>query len=507
MFYIFETNEFIIFPKDWKEKIESLEDFKEDPRWTFPFFECFYKKESQIFILLKKEQNIPFNLDNLHKIIPKEFNFFELLVGLLFSNELKIELIHILKKKNGKYKIFKTFLLNSDIEILENQFRLLFRSDIHIEKLKFYLNKGFSTLRDKSEGFIQNYYFCFKSYLKGKNEIYQPHQILNLWASLEVLSVIYLRKFRNNQIEMFTKNQFKNFKQAIKCLMNKISRNKLICLEEFKDNFPQKVVDKINNYVSIRAQAFLLTNNLLEPPLNDLQLPESQSLTIKKIIDTFYKWRNAFVHEGTLPELNVDYFKYYKSFCLILERLLFVMLNFSEIKFYRTENFYQRIAVAFDIPEKYGLEPEQEDYKEPMILKKSYFDKLYHYNKKFYLEREDLFYFVDEFTIKDDHIKSKFEYPSKMVLLNEDFGINENIEMKLLNSSHQIFEIYPPKSEVFQKLRRIQELEKVCKIEKSEDEIKTFSFKGFIESVNWSHWSNEPILIRFFIFPIFIEFH
>ena len=92
------------------------------------------------------------------------------------------------------------------------------------------------------------------------------------------------------------------------------------------------------------------------------------------------------------------------------------------------------------------------------------------------------------------------------MLLNEEFGINEKIEMQLKNSPLQIFEIYPPKSEVFQKLRRIQELEKVCRIGKTKNKIRTFSLKGFIESVNWSHWSNEPIIIRFFISPIFIEF-
>lgn len=82
---------------------------------------------------------------------------------------------------------------------------------------------------------------------------------------------------------MFNDDQFKELNNLLENFTKGIPREERICLEEFKDYFPQKVRNLIQNFVSIIAKTRLFVENVLPEKFKNLELPKSDSITIDKI--------------------------------------------------------------------------------------------------------------------------------------------------------------------------------------------------------------------------------
>lgn len=142
--YIIETDLFFIIPSDYKQKLnEFLKIHKENI--TTPDLACEWNNESEIYVLLKKEIHFNSSINNISDIIPKIYDFFISLIGLLFTNHLKLETVNILEFIDDEYRIIRIYdyLIKRE---LKNVNAFLFGDKIHPGKLESFLNESFNNL-------------------------------------------------------------------------------------------------------------------------------------------------------------------------------------------------------------------------------------------------------------------------------------------------------------------------------------------------------------------------
>ena len=106
--YIIETDLLFIIPSDYKQKLdELLELCKENT--NIPDITCEWNNKSEIYVLLKKDIQFNSDINNVSDIIPKIYDFFISLIGLIFTNYLKLETVNILEQVDDEYRVVRIY--------------------------------------------------------------------------------------------------------------------------------------------------------------------------------------------------------------------------------------------------------------------------------------------------------------------------------------------------------------------------------------------------------------
>ncbi|MHA1196096.1 MAG: hypothetical protein ACTSRH_10150 [Promethearchaeota archaeon] len=355
---IFKTNEFIFIPYEQKEILNN------SPSDIIEFVSCQFNKNRGFYVLLKKPFNLEIEINNFSEENLYQFNLLEALINLIFSNKIKKEYIFILEKNNSKWsikKIFKNVLNNVEPE----NPTLIFKNNIFTQYLKEIIDTGFKkfnsieNLRNKKD-FALRYLFCVNLYLQGKHNSVKFRRISDLWNSFEILCTLTLINFlhthdRFEVINNNKKNFFDELKEEVRKYSSKISAIDLDCYKKMKNNFSYHMANKINKFLPIARKCEEVVNEYIN--INDIKVPEfnksnfnnknnhinykefekyQKELSIKKIINLFYKKRNQLFHRGKLKEKwNLKEDRIEANFIKILEQLFFKILGINLIKFYQ----------------------------------------------------------------------------------------------------------------------------------------------------------------------------
>lgn len=486
--YIIETEPFFIIPSDYKRKLnELLKICKENI--TIPDLACEWNNEAEIYVFLKNEIQFNSDINNISDIIPKIYDFFISLIGLLFTNHLKLEAVNILEFIDDEYRIRRTYdyLIKRE---LKNVSAFIFGEKIHPGKLVTFLNESFNNLKGikNVNDFYYNFFFCWFLYKEAKNTTELIRKISDYWICLEVLSTVYFKQLNNYNMKLFTKRQLRRLKKKVKKFVKKIPRDKLICLEDFKVDFIDQVEDKLSNHISIRKKVKLFAEKVLLPPHQDLEISGSNIQDIYNIIDNFYKLRNNFFHNGILPDPNDKKFhEDLNCFCLLLERLLFSIIKLDKVKFIKRNKCFQSLIVNYP-------------FKDIDIA--STFKEVNEFYKEIYEKHSSLFPFVDEMNQRQEDIKSVYNKLQEMVFSNDEYKITQKINLNLAYDYNQSFE-----SDKIDNLLLDKIINSRSAITLKSDVTPNFSLliHGFITGLS-RKIGQKLAKVKFSIFPPYFEF-
>jgi len=94
--YIIETDLLFVIPSDYKLKLDEFLELCKD-NTNIPDITCEWNNKSEIYVLLKKDIQFNSEINNVSSIIPKIYDFFISLIGLIFTNHLNLETVNILE--------------------------------------------------------------------------------------------------------------------------------------------------------------------------------------------------------------------------------------------------------------------------------------------------------------------------------------------------------------------------------------------------------------------------
>lgn len=485
--YIIETDLFFIIPSDYKQKLdEFLKIYKENI--TTPDLTCEWNNESEIYVLLKNEIKFHQSINNVSEIIPKYYDFFISLIGLLFTNHLKLETVNILKVKDDKYSVIRIYdyIINREIK---NVNAFIFGESIHTGKLESFLNESFNNLKGikNVNDFYYNFFFCWFLYKEAKNTTELIRKISDYWICLEVLSTIYFKHINEYNMKLFSRSQLRDLRKIIKNYVNKIPKNELICIEEFQDDFIEHIKGKLSNYTSIRKKVKLFAEKVILPEHKDLEISGSNLQDIYNIIDNFYKYRNNFFHNGILPDPNdKDFHENLNCFCLLLERILFSIIKLDKVKFIKRNKCFQSLIVNYP-------------FKEIDFI--STFEEINEFYKEVYEKHSLLFPLVNEMNQKHGEVKNEYSKPQEMIFINEEVKIKQKVNLNLAYDYNQAFE-----SDKFDWLSLNNILSSRSPIMLKSEITPNFILRiqGFLRGL--SNGSKNLPKVKFFIFPPYFEF-
>ncbi|GAH43784.1 unnamed protein product [marine sediment metagenome] len=267
-----------------------------------------------------------------------------------------------------------------------------------------------------------------------------------------------------------------------------IPKSKLICIEEFKNDFISQVEDKLTNHISIRKKVKLFTEKVLLPIHKDLGISGSSIQDIHNIIDNFYKHRNNYFHNGILPDPNDKKFhEDLNCFCLLIERILFSIIKLDKVKFIKRNKCFQSLIVNYP-------------YKDIDIT--STFEETNKFYKEIYEERRLLFPIVDEMNQRHEYIKNIYMKPHEMTFSNEENKITQKINLNLTYDYNQSFESDKIEHLSLNKIFHSR-LSIVLEAEITPNLI--LRIQGFLRGLSKKGGSNL-IKVKFFIFPPYFEF-
>lgn len=486
--YILETDLFFIIPSDYKKKLDKfLQIYKENI--TIPDLACKWNIDSEIYVLLKNEIKFHHNVNNVSEIIPKCYDFFISLIGLLFTNHLKLETVNILKVNDDKYSVIRIYDYIIKREI-KNTNAFIFGDRTHPGKLESFLNELFNNIRNikNKNYFYYNFFFSWYLYKEAKNTTEIIRKISDYWISLEILSTVYFKHINEYNMKLFSRSQLRSLKKIITNFVSKIPRKKLICVEEFKDDFINHVRSKLSNYASIRKKVKLFAEKVLLPEHKNLEISGSNLQDIYNIIDNFYKYRNNFFHNGILPDPNDKKFhEDLNCFCLLLERIIFSIIKSDKVKFIKRNKCFQALIINYPFEE---------------IDIKSTFEETNEFYKEIYEKHSYLFPFVDEMNENHEKIKNVYHKVHKMVFSNDEYKITQNINLNIAHDYNQSFE-----SDQFNDLS----LNKILN-SRSSNVIKSeispnflLQIPGFLTGISGTG-SQKLRKLKFSIFPPYFEF-
>ncbi|MBN1802557.1 MAG: hypothetical protein JW891_13680 [Candidatus Lokiarchaeota archaeon] len=147
-----------------------------------------------------------------------------------------------------------------------------------------------------------------------------------------------------------------------------------------------------------------------------------KNLGLKKVVDSFYDYRNRLFHGGSVSEQwTLEFDRQRANFIKIIEQLFFKILDINSISFYQVEYPHQRI---------FGVPNQQE---EPIDLK-NYIQKENEYTYEHYYKMLDSTsrYPTKLELIKTNHSELIQNYDALKEKLNTSFGLVE----EFLQNSH-----------------------------------------------------------------------
>ena len=487
--YIIETDLLFIIPSDYKQKLdELLELCKENT--NIPEITCEWNNKSEIYVLLKEDIQFNSDINNVSDIIPKIYDFFISLIGLIFTNHLKLETVNILELVDKEYRVVRIYdyIIKRELKTTDP---FIFGKLIHPGNLQSFLNESFNNVKDihNINDFYYNFFLCWFLYKEGKTTTQIIRKISDYWICLEVLSTLYFKQIHNYNLKLFTRKQLRELKKNLKSFVQKIPRSELVCIEDLKDDFVDQVKDKLNNHISIRKKVKLFADKALLPNHKDLEISRSNLKDIYNIIDKFYEHRNNFFHNGILPDPNDKKFhEDMNCFCLLIERILFSIIKSDKVKFNRRNKCSQNLIVNYPFEE---------------IAITASFEEVNNFYKNNYEKHSELFPIVDELNQKHNIIKKVYDKSIETVIRNEESNITQKVNLDLVydydqsftsdkiehSSIYDIFESHSPivlKSEIDTNLM--------------------LKIQGILSGYSKTVGSNL-IKIRFFIFPPYFEFY
>ncbi|NVM19838.1 MAG: hypothetical protein HWN80_19200 [Candidatus Lokiarchaeota archaeon] len=487
--YIIETDLLFIIPSDYKQKLtQLLEICKENT--NIPDITCEWDNKNEVYVLLKKVIQFNSDINNISEIIPKIYDFFISLIGLIFTNHLKLKTVNILELVDNNYRIVRIYdyIIKRELETTDP---FIFGEDIHPGKLKSFLNESFNNVKDihNINDFYYNFFLCWFLYKEGKTKSQLIHKISDYWICLEVLSTMYFKHIHNYNMKLFTKKQLRELQKNLKSFLQKIPRSELVCIEDLKDEFIDQVKDKLNNNISIRKKVKLFADKALLPNLRDLELSKSNLKEIYDIIDKFYKHRNNFFHNGILPDPNDKKFhEHMNCFCLLIERLLFSIIKSDKVKFYKRGKCFQTLIVNYPFEE---------------IAITASFEEVNKFYKKEFEKHSELFSTVDELNQKHDIIKDIYNKSIEMVFRNDETNITQSVNLDLVYDYDQSF---TSNKIEYSSIHDISESHSPIVLKTEIDTNLILKIRGFLSGYSKSASSNL-IKIRVFIFPPYFEFN
>jgi len=373
--FIFETNEFIFIPeKDFnntEEDFISLEDF----------FALEYEKNSNFYVLSKIPNHFNLSLLKFSEEVLYRFKFLEAIIALLFSNFPRRKLIFILNKGEMEYKIKKVFKKVPDKTQYYSK-SLIWKNKIIVNPLIIIIEDAFKKLEEidkihpddpeKKKDFALRYYFCIDMYLRGKFGENLLRTISDLWISLEVLSTITISRILHPHEFFKVKGFYSKLKKVVKAFSSLISEDKIDCWNKLKGDFPEHMVNKINNYLPINQKIPTLSKNYLSDDDIKVKLPQKENfqedtkyqeyleaskefrkyqekITVEKIIKFFYNLRNKLFHSGKLNKnWSIEFDRYESNFIKILEQLFIKILDIKNVIFYQFGYPSQKILINLE---------------------------------------------------------------------------------------------------------------------------------------------------------------
>lgn len=368
--YIFETDDFVFIP------MKELEDLEKDRLELEEIFSCEYDKSSNFYVLLKEPGEFDFTLKNFSEVHLYKFKLLESILSLLFSNYLRRDCIFILDKIDSKYTVKKIFK-NLSKEITKDNQPLLWKNNIIINYLQEIVDAVFVKLKSiaQKKDFAVRYSFCVDMYLRGKFEKNRLRVISDLWISLEILATITVSYILHSHELFKVDDNFENLKKVVENYAFKLPIEDVDCWAKMKKKFPEYMKNKINSFLPIFKKCVKVAEEYLD--INDLKVKLNKEedykdsakyqeylskvkdfkdyqdgITIKKILENFYKYRNRLFHGGKISDkwsLKSD--RYEANFIKILEQLFFRVLDLNMIFFYQMGYPHQRI---FGLPNEEG---------------------------------------------------------------------------------------------------------------------------------------------------------
>ncbi len=361
--YIFETDDFVFIP------VKELEDSEKTGLELEEIFCCQYDKSSNFYVSLKEPDEFDFTLEEFSEEYLYKFKFLESILSLLFSNYLKRDCIFILDKIDSKYIVKKLFKSLSKEITNDNVKSLLWDNKIVIKYLQELVDAGFVKLMSiaKKKDFVLRYSFCVDMYLRGKFEKDILRVNSDLWISLEILSTITVSHILHSHESFKKDDNFEGLKEVVKDYASKIPVEDIDCWIKMKDNFPDHMKNKINNFLPIFQKCVHVAEEYLD--INDIKVELNKEMfykdsakyqeylskikdfkdyqdriTIKKILDKFFSYRNKLFHSGKVSNRwSLKYDRYKANFIKILEQLFFKILDLDMIIFYQMGYPHQRI--------------------------------------------------------------------------------------------------------------------------------------------------------------------
>jgi len=385
-YYIFETSDFVFIP------LKKLEDDEKSSLDLEGIFSCEYDKNSEFYVLLKEEGNFDFTLEEYSENFLYKFKLLEAIINLLFSNQLKRDIIFILEKVDSEYIIKKIFKSLSKGETEFNK-TLVWKNQVIIKYLCDLVDTGFKIFNqigpfddDKIElkknnevDFALRFYFCIDMYLHGKFSNNNLRLILDLWISLEVLSVITISHILHSHESFKVNKFFDKLRKRVEKISSKICPNKIDCWVKMKDNFAEHIKNKINNFLPIRQKCIKIAENYIK--VDDIKVSikkksefdnshdyqkyingikdfkdHQDKITLKKVIDTLYDHRNRLFHGGNvIDKWSLKFDRIKANFIKILEQLFFRVLGLETVNFYQMGYPNQKIFGLPNIVDLHNL--------------------------------------------------------------------------------------------------------------------------------------------------------
>lgn len=373
--FSFETKDFIFIPLSSLDKMGIIA-----PIDFLNFFYIHLDEDSEFYVINKKPlENNDLTVDNFSEELLYSFKYLEALFGILFSNLPLRKYVFILEKKKSSCRIDKVFKKIPE-KIALNKKCLIWKNQIFVEPLIEMINDSFKTLRkilknsntkslEKVKDFATRYYFCVDMYLRGKFGESSLRKSTDLWISLEVLSVIVISNILYFHEKFEVKGFFKDLKSIVKKTSSLINKDAINCWEPLKQDFPDHIKNKINNFLPINQKVKKFAKRYLKN--EDFKVPVKQEsdfsnkseylkyldntsefrtyqdkISISSIIGDYYSIRNSLFHGGGINEnwsLKID--RNESNFIKIIEQLLFKVLNIKNVVFHQFGYKHQRVYI------------------------------------------------------------------------------------------------------------------------------------------------------------------
>ncbi len=351
-YYTFETTDFVFIP------MNEAESEMTDTLDIEKLLSCKYDASSNFYVLLKEPSEFTFTIEEFSEENLYKFKLLEAILNLLFSNYLKRNCIFVLERIDSEFTVKKIFN-NLSKDITENNAPLLWKNKIIIKFLQDLINSGFDKFRTfaNKKDFALRYSFCVDMYLRGKFGENRLRYISDLWISLEVLSVITISHILHSHESFKVGDNFKELKDIVEEISLQIfgeDGENIDCWPKMKEKFPEHMKNKINNFLPIFQKCVKVVEEYID--INDIKvrLREEEdasafkeyqdSITIKKILSYFYKYRNKLFHGGKIHDKwSLKFDRYKANFIKLIEQLFFRILGLNMICFYQMGYPYQRI--------------------------------------------------------------------------------------------------------------------------------------------------------------------